>query len=144
MIYALINDGVYTGRTQSFDQKPDPNPVKKLEWLQFVDSGNPSFDPATQKLDPEVFTVADGKVTRSRPVANLSNQEKLEHVLRNRREAYHSETMKEKGITADNVSGLGFWIDAIAAELQERGEMQTDEMTALMKIRSKIKTDNPK
>ena len=144
MIYALIDDGVFTGRTKDFDEKPDPNPAKKLEWLEFVDSANPNFNPATQKLNPEVFTVGDGKVTRSRPVVSLSDKEKLAHVLRNRRAAYHSETMKEKGITADNVSGLGFWIDAIAAELQERGEMQTDEMTALMKIRSKIKTDNPK
>ena len=143
-MYALMADGVFTGRTKEFDEKPDPNAAKKLQWLEFVNNDNPSFDPATQKLDPEVFTVADGKVTRSRPVVNLSNQEKLEHVLRNRREAYHAETMKEKGVVADDVAGLGFWIDAIVEELKERGELQTAEMTALMKIRAKIKTDNPK
>ena len=144
MIYAQLKDGVFTGRTKDFDEKPDPNPRKGFEWLEYVDSKNPTFNEATQKLGVEQFAIGGGKVTRSRPVVDLSAQEKLEHVLRNRREAYRSETMKEKGVAADDVAGLGFWIDAIAEELKARGEMQTAEMTTFMKIRDAVKSDNPK
>ena len=148
MIYALLKDGVFTGRTQSFDQKPDPNPAKKLEWLEFVDSGNPSFNPATQKLNPEVFTVGNGKVTRSRPVVSLSDKEKLEHVLRNRREAYQTGTLAIKGVTGDEISGLGFWIDALTSQIQAILTAQDltaeAEFKALVDMRNKAKSDNPK
>ncbi len=66
-----------------------------------------------------------------------------------RRGLYHTRTVQAKGVEdADRVDSLGFWMDAIAGVLEqeiEAGRLQpTAEITALLAIRSSVKTDIPK
>jgi len=148
MKYALTVGGVFSGRVEEFDSQPDPNPSKGLAWIPYVEQTDPVIDPATHKLGPVEFDVVGGEVRRSRPAVALTAQEKIEHVIRNRGAGYQSGTLGLKGVQGDQVTVLGFWIDAMAEQLdaimQAQSITPTAELQALLSMRATVKAANPK
>ncbi len=75
MLFGLLKNGSFTGEVKDFSTKPDPNPVKNLEWRPFRHAPAPGFDPATQKLSPETATVFATEIVASRSVVALTPTE---------------------------------------------------------------------
>ncbi len=75
MKFGLLKFGVFTGEVKDFAVKPDPNPVKNLEWRPFRRAPAPGFDPATQKLSAEVVTVLPAEIVASRTTVALTQAE---------------------------------------------------------------------
>jgi len=146
--FAETKGGSFTGVVKEFESRPDPNPSKGFVWLPHVEQPDPAINPATHKLGPVEFDVVGGEVRRSRPAVALTAQEKLERVIRNRGAGYQSGTLGLKGVQGDQVTVLGFWVDAIAEQLdaimQAQSITPTAELQALLSMRAAVKSTNPK
>ena len=75
MLFGLLKGGIFTGEIKDFSAKPDPNPVKNLEWRPFRRGPNPSFNPAIQRLSDEVISVLPTEIVASRAVVALTQPE---------------------------------------------------------------------
>lgn len=139
--YILETKGVLTETIKSFDEKPLPG--EPHVWYEYVRNAPPKFNPATHKLGTYRKTKVAGRVVNAIDIVALTNQEKKHHVIRQRRKAYASGTMALKGIDDDEITGLGFWVDAIVGQLESMGVMFTPEMQQLIALRAKVKRDNP-
>jgi len=75
MLFGLLKSGLFTGEIKDFLAKPDPNPVKNLEWRSFRRNPDEVFDPDTQHLLAETFVVFPTEIVGSRLARPLSPQE---------------------------------------------------------------------
>ena len=78
----------------------------------------------------------------------MSDAEKLDRVYRARRAAYPEEVSAMKGVVVDEISGIGFVLDAVIGQLASaiaaKEITATDEMAALIARFVAVKKDNPK
>ena len=131
MMYNLIHNNIPTDKLRDFDTPPDLS-HKNMAWLTFVDNRNPPYNPDTEKLGPIEKIVEVGRVVWSRSIIPLSPAESVARIIQKRRMGYRVGTMAVKGVDGDEVAGLGFWIDAIAGQLESMGVALTPEMQTLM------------
>jgi len=149
-VFGLVVDGVYTHDNREFDEAPVHQSSAKANrvWLPYVKVADPAIDPSTQKLGPVQHNIVNNEVRRSRAAVALTEQEKLEHVIRNRGAGYQSGTLGLKGVQGDQVTVLGFWVDAVAEQLdiimQAQSITPTAELQALLSMRAAVKAANPK
>ncbi|MBF0284798.1 MAG: hypothetical protein HQL51_10115 [Magnetococcales bacterium] len=51
--YALLNQGVFTGRLEFFDDAPPQlAPEKGLQWVRYIGEDAPAYDPMTRAAEP--------------------------------------------------------------------------------------------
>jgi hypothetical protein len=148
MLYELWQDGEPV-KTHDFPEGGAPvlNP-KKGAWYPVQDDRNPTFDPETHKLGPVGKDLSGGKAVWTRNAVALSVPEKLQNVINARATGYAGGTLDLKGVSGGRDVVLGFWMDAVVAQIEALAQAQnlslTDEMQDLIAVRDAVKSDNPK
>ncbi|MEQ8226730.1 MAG: hypothetical protein RIA64_01490 [Rhodospirillales bacterium] len=148
MLYELWQNGSPV-KTHDFPEGGAPvlNP-KKGAWYPVQDDRSPVFDPDTHKLGPVSKELSGGKVIWTRSTVALGASEKLQRVINARAVGYAGGTLDLKGVSGRRDVVLGFWMDAVVAQIEALASAQsltlTDEMQALIAVRDRVKENNPK
>lgn len=148
MLYELWQDGSPV-KTHDFPEGEAPVlNAKKGAWYPVQDDRNPTYDPDTHKLGPVSKELSGGKAIWTRSTVALGASEKLQRVINARAVGYAEGTLSIKGVSGGRDVVLGFWMDAVVAQIEALASAQnlplTDEMQALIAVRDTVKANNPK
>lgn len=148
MLYELWREGAPLKTKDFGDETPPVLHENKGAWVPVQDDRNPAFDPDTHRLGPVEKSLTNGKAIWTRSKVALDTGEKLQRVIDKRAAGYSQGTLGLKGVSGGRDVVLGFWMDAVVAQIEAIAAAQnltlTPEMQALAAVRDTVKQNNPK
>ena len=71
--FCLIVGGQPTARIEEHVSAPQPNPVKGMAWLPYINNQEPAYDPDAETLGPWTKATVNGQIVESRAVLPIPN-----------------------------------------------------------------------